>query len=180
MHTAWVQWWQFRRQALRSFALRFLWMRRGVYIGEGARIPGGGRLDLSGFVSVQRYSVLNARAGATIRIGSGSRIGAFAVISAAQSIDIGPSVLIADRVFVADHHHEFANANVPVIEQGSSSARPVSIGEGCWLGINVCIMPGVTLGPRCVVGAGAVVTQSFPAGSVIGGVPARLIRARLD
>lgn len=178
MGSAFAQWWQFKKQSLRSLAIRFSWLRRGVYIGEGARIPGGGRLDLGSAVSIQRFAVLNARTGGVIRVGAGARIGAFAVISANQLIDIGPRVLIADRVFIADHHHEFANANVAVLDQGSSASAPVTIGEGSWLGINVCIMPGVTLGPGCVVGAGAVVNKSFPAGSIIAGVPAKLLRAR--
>jgi acetyltransferase-like isoleucine patch superfamily enzyme len=166
MRSAWASWFVFRRQALRSWVLRLRWLRRGVYIGEGARIPGGGELSFAASSSVQRYAVLNARAGAVIELGRGSRIGAFAVISAIQRIDIGPDVLIADRVFIADHHHDF-----------SDPGRP---GTGCWLGINVCIMPGVTLGPGCVVGAGSVVTRSFPAGSIVGGAPARLLRNRLQ
>ena len=51
----------------------------------------------------------------------------------------------------------------------------VRIGDGCWLGARVVILKDVTLGDRCVVGAGAVVTKSYPAGSVIAGVPAKLI-----
>jgi acetyltransferase-like isoleucine patch superfamily enzyme len=173
-------WFMFRRQALRSWLLRFAWLARGVYIGEGARIPGAGKLEIARSASVQRYSVLNARSGACIRIGSGTRIGAFAVISAGDAIEIGHDVLIADRVFISDHHHEFMAADRPVIEQGSSVPKPVSIGAGCWLGINVCIMPGVTLGAGCIVGAGSVVTRSFGAGSIVGGVPAQLIRLRAE
>lgn len=49
------------------------------------------------------------------------------------------------------------------------------IGDGCWIGEGACILKGVELGENCVVGANAVVTKSFPAGSVLGGVPARRI-----
>ncbi len=52
----------------------------------------------------------------------------------------------------------------------------VTIGDGCWLGARATILKDVTLGDRCVVAAGAVVTRSFPAGSIIGGVPARLLK----
>jgi acetyltransferase-like isoleucine patch superfamily enzyme len=178
MRTAWQQWRLFRKQAMRSLLLRFVALCRGVYIGEGARIPGSGRLDLARSASIQRFAVLNAAAGAVIRVGRGTRVGAFAVISATREIEIGPDVLIADRVFISDHNHEFAALDTPVTEQGASVAQPVSIGAGSWLGINVCIMPGVVLGPGCIVGAGAVVTRSFPAGSIIAGVPATLLRQR--
>lgn len=50
------------------------------------------------------------------------------------------------------------------------------IGARCWLGQNVCIMPNVTLGEGCIVGANSVVTHSFPANSVVAGCPAKLIR----
>jgi acetyltransferase-like isoleucine patch superfamily enzyme len=178
MHGPWHSWRTFRRQALRSWLLRWRWMGRGVYIGEGARIPGGGVLAFAASSSIQRFAVLNARAGAVIRLGRGSRIGAFAVLSAAQSIEIGDDVLIADRVFISDHHHGFADPTRPVIEQDGTPPEPVVIGAGCWLGINVCVMPGVSLGPGCVVGAGSVVTRSFPGGSIVGGIPARLIKSR--
>jgi acetyltransferase-like isoleucine patch superfamily enzyme len=55
---------------------------------------------------------------------------------------------------------------------------PVIIEDGCWLGANVTILKGVTLGRGCVVAAGAVVTNSFPPYSIIAGVPARLIKMR--
>jgi acetyltransferase-like isoleucine patch superfamily enzyme len=56
-------------------------------------------------------------------------------------------------------------------------AEPIRIGRNCWLGVNVVILPGVSLGDDCVVGAGAVVTKSFPAGSILGGVPAKLMKS---
>jgi acetyltransferase-like isoleucine patch superfamily enzyme len=55
--------------------------------------------------------------------------------------------------------------------------KDVTIEDDCWIGRNVTILPGVTLGPHTIVGAGAVVTSSFPEGwCVIGGVPARKIK----
>ncbi|MGF6348662.1 DapH/DapD/GlmU-related protein [Variovorax sp. W2I14] len=53
----------------------------------------------------------------------------------------------------------------------------IVIGEHCWIGMNVVVLPGVVLGPKTIVAAGAVVTKSFPEGnSVIGGVPAKLLK----
>jgi acetyltransferase-like isoleucine patch superfamily enzyme len=173
-------WWQFRRQQWRSLGVRLLMAHRGVYIGEGARIPGGGTLSFAPTSTVQRFAVLNAGTGAVIRIGRGSRIGAFAVISAVREIDIGDDVLIADRVFITDHQHESEDRTRPVMEQGVGPAARVAVGAGCWLGVNVCLMPGVSLGQDCIVGAGSVVTRSFPAGSILAGVPARLLRQRSD
>ena len=55
-------------------------------------------------------------------------------------------------------------------------ARPVVIGDDCWLGANVVVCPGVTIGAGCVIGAGSVVTRDIPANSFAAGVPCRVIR----
>lgn len=81
---------------------------------------------------------------------------------------LGPGV----KVISADHDLENFSKHV--------KAEPVRIGRRCWLSANCVILPGVVLGDRTIVGAGAVVTKSFPEGNcVIAGVPAKLIR-RLD
>lgn len=55
---------------------------------------------------------------------------------------------------------------------------PITIGKRCWLGVNAVILPGVQLGDDVIVGAGAVVTKSFPSSSVIAGVPAKVVSMR--
>ena len=54
----------------------------------------------------------------------------------------------------------------------------IKIGKNCWIGAKVTILDGVTIGDGCIVAAGAVVNSSFPDNSVIGGVPARLLKQR--
>ena len=55
-------------------------------------------------------------------------------------------------------------------------AKPVVIGNDCWLGANVVVCPGVTIGDRCVIGAGSVVTRDIPSDSFAAGNPCRVIR----
>lgn len=59
-------------------------------------------------------------------------------------------------------------------------AKPVTVGNDCWLGANVVICPGVTIGDNCVIGAGSVVTRSIPANSFAAGNPCRVIRPLTD
>ncbi len=59
-------------------------------------------------------------------------------------------------------------------------AKPVSVGNDCWLGANVVICPGVTIGDNCVIGAGSVVTRSIPANSFAAGNPCKVIRTLTD
>lgn len=60
--------------------------------------------------------------------------------------------------------------------QGLEYAYPITIGDNVWIGGHVCVLPGVTIGDNCVVGAGSVVTHDVPAGSLVAGNPCRLIR----
>ena len=60
--------------------------------------------------------------------------------------------------------------------QGLEKALPIKVGNNCWFGANVSVMPGVTIGAGCVIAAGAVVTKNMPDNSLIAGVPAKVIK----
>lgn len=111
----------------------------------------------------------------SLRIGARTQIGNHAHIVATHRIEIGKSVLIADRFFVADNAHEFADPSVPVRDQGLRRLAPVSIGDGSWIGENVCVI-GASIGRQCVVGANSVVTRDLPDLCVAAGSPAIVIK----
>ena len=79
-------------------------------------------------------------------------------------------------VYIGDSNHNM-EPGAWIAESGISVGH-VKIGDGCWVGARAIILKNVELGDRCLVAAGAVVTKSFPAHSVIGGVPAVLLRRR--
>ncbi len=103
-------------------------------------------------------------------------------IGAVELVEIGDHTLIASRVFITDHSHgvydqpdagsrpEVIPVDRPIV------ARPVRIGRNVWLGEQVCILPGVTIGEGAVVGANSVVTQDVPPRTIAAGNPARVIR----
>ncbi|RZK77240.1 MAG: acyltransferase [Pedobacter sp.] len=95
-----------------------------------------------------------------------------------QSATIGNYVLIAQNVSILAVTHHFKDRDMPIIEQGFSEVMPVIIEDDVWIGRNVTIMPGVTLGKGCVIGTGAVVTKNVLPYNVMGGVPARIISER--
>lgn len=92
-------------------------------------------------------------------------------LQAINGIEIGDDTMIAPGVKIISANHSLDGHT-------HEKADPIRIGKNCWLAANCVILPGVQLGDNVVVGAGAVVTKSFPDHSIIGGVPAKLIRER--
>ena len=115
--------------------------------------------------------------GAELFLGENIQTNDHVHIACASRVTIGSDTLIASRVYISDHDHDFSNISERPIDWPLKT-KNVLIGSGCWIGEGVAILKGVNLGNGCVVGANSVVTKSFPAGSVIAGVPARIIKYR--
>ncbi len=94
-----------------------------------------------------------------------------------QKIEIGDNCLIASGCKFIDHDHGIADLNRPMREQ-LGAEEPIRLMENVWLGVNVVVLKGVTIGTGAVVGAGAVCTKSIPANEIWGGVPAHKIGQR--
>lgn len=84
--------------------------------------------------------------------------------------------LIGSGVHVYVSNHSFSDFNTPIYFQGHSAVKRVHIKEGCWIGANSIILPGVTIGKNAVIGAGSVVTKTVPDYAVAVGSPAKVIR----
>jgi acetyltransferase-like isoleucine patch superfamily enzyme len=110
-------------------------------------------------------------------IGAKTVIGQECTISAFKSVSIGRECILADRVMLIDFDHGVTEVERPIRLQGIYK-RDVSVGHNVWMGYGACVLRGVTIGDNSVVGTSSVVTTDFPANSVLGGVPARLIRMR--
>lgn len=119
---------------------------------------------------------------AVLRIGRHVQLNDSVHIGAIEHVVIGDYTLIASRVFISDHNHgnyqEHDPLSAPEIHPVDRplSSRPVNIGRNVWLGEQVCILPGVTVGDGAIVGANSVVTRDVPANSIAVGNPARVIR----
>lgn len=150
--------------------VRLLSNPSAIFIGDNVTIRRGARLEAIRYFNGRVYAP-------RIEIGDNTFIEFDAHIACANHVQIGKNVLIATRVFICDHNHTL----LPDVEHPINTpldVKSVTIGDGCWLGEGVAILPGVQLGPKSIVGTGAVVTRSFPAGSVLVGVPARRINSR--
>lgn len=102
-------------------------------------------------------------------------IGHFNHIYATRSIIIEKSVLTADKVYISDNLHSYEDTSLPIMNQPIKQCKDVVIGEGSWIGENVCII-GASIGKHCVIGANAVVTRDVPDFSVAIGAPAKVIK----
>lgn len=138
------------------------------------------------------YTGLLYRVGRNLRVAEGVTIGNPSLLSVGDncylgtgaqfyawnaSITVGDNVLIAAGAQLITRKHGFADINVPMAQQGYNNT-PIVIEDDVWIGFQAIILPGVTIGRGSIVGAGAVVTKDVAPYSVVGGVPARLIRMR--
>lgn len=129
-------------------------------VAPGAVIQGN--VEMGANCSVQAYSIL---------VGYGTREGREGLIR------IGNHVRIAPGVMMIAANHVFDDPTRPITAQGLRPA-PIVIEDDVWVGGRVVIVAGVTVGGGSVLAAGAVVTHDVPPGSVVGGVPARIIKTR--
>lgn len=111
----------------------------------------------------------------TLEIGEGTIIGHFNHIYATAGIRIGKNVLTADKVYISDNLHGYEDITQPVMFQPVQQKKQVVIGDGAWIGENVCII-GASVGKNSVIGANAVVTKDIPDYCVAVGAPAKVIK----
>lgn len=135
--------------------------------------------DNTTILSNSRFSVYGESTKANIIIGNNCYIGFgfSALASCKANIVIGDNVLFASNVLVTNENHGIdPMSDISYMEQ-QLSAKDVSVGSGCWIGEKACILPGVSIGEKCIIGAGAIVTKSVPSYSIVAGNPARVLKA---
>ena len=118
-------------------------------------------------------SVMIVGAG-NLEIGDNTWIGHRSLISASSSVRIGKNVDIAPNVFIGNGTHGITPERDRVADLEFS--RDVEVGDGCWLCAGCMVLPGVSIGSKCVVAAGSVVTRSFGTMKLLAGVPASIKR----
>jgi len=117
-----------------------------------------------------------------LKLGDNIQINDFVHISAVDSVEIGDNCLFASHVYISDNSHGRyeggENDSSPDVapDHREYITNPVKIGKNCWLGEGVIVMPGVTIGDGCVIGAHSVVTKNIPAASIAVGSPARVVK----
>jgi maltose O-acetyltransferase len=114
--------------------------------------------------------------GVGVRVGDRTLLGHNAWID--QYVSLGKDVVMGPDVVIMTHHLAFEDPSVPVNQQGLIEPKPVTVGDNVWIGMRAMILPGVSVGSNAVIGAGSVVRRSVPAGAIVAGNPARVLRFR--
>ena len=148
--------------------------------GKGSKIYDSVRMDtppyrrfaLGQHSVVESYSCINNAVGDVV-IGDHTRIGIHNTIIG--PVTIGNHVNLAQGITVTALNHNFDDTTKRIDEQGIAT-KPVVISDDVWIGANAVILPGVTIGRHAVVAAGAVVTKDVPDNTIVGGVPATIIK----
>lgn len=91
-------------------------------------------------------------------------------------IVIEDNVLIGSGVHFYTNNHRFDLLDQPIFHQGHYDGETIKVRTGAWIGANAIILPGVTIGKNAVVAAGSAVTKDVPEFTVVGGVPAKLLK----
>jgi acetyltransferase-like isoleucine patch superfamily enzyme len=169
----------------KSVALRH---PRRITVGKQVAIDDNVLLDASGAgeegirlndgVIISRNCVIQGKSG-PVTIGARADIGCNTVISSIAGVHLGESVLVAGNCYIGGGQYFADRLDVPMMDQGLYTKGPVVIGDDVWLGAGVTVLDGVQIGKGCIVGAGAVVTQSLPEYSIAIGVPAKVVKSRL-
>ena len=137
----------------------------------------GHRVTVGRFASIRPSGYYGREVGVGLEIGDHSNIGPYCFIGCAGPVRIGERVMMGQSVHLLAERHQMDDPDRPMQDQGVTRSGIV-VEDDCWLGAGAKILDGVTIGRGSVVGAGAVVTRSFPPGSIIGGVPAVVLRSR--
>lgn len=139
---------------------------QGIEIGDGTIVMHGAILHVYNFRGMPQSG---------IKIGRNSLVGEYSVIRGQGGVQIGDRVYTSPFTQIIAVNHVFDDPNKPFVDQGIT-AQGIVIEDDVWLGAGAVITDGVRVGKGAVVAAGAVVTKDVPPHTVVGGVPAKIIK----
>ncbi len=113
-----------------------------------------------GFTFRKGFSISIEEKG-TIEIGKEVFFNNYCSLNALDSIKVGDNCIFGSNVQIYDHNHRFKNKEQSIMEQGYTKAA-VKIGKCCWIGSNVTILKGVTIGNNVIIGAGCLIDKDIP------------------
>jgi acetyltransferase-like isoleucine patch superfamily enzyme len=136
-----------------------------------------GRMELGRGVHFDHDVWIDVLMSGHLKLGDRVALNVGVFVSCFNEVEIGDHTGVGNGSFISDGMRGFNPASTtPFMRQPMETKGPTRIGKNCWIGVNSIITSGVTIGDWCIVGANSVVTKDVPSYSVVGGVPARVLR----
>lgn len=184
----------------------FLKTGNKVFIGNNTRILNSGNIHFGKSVTIDKHCLIDgfssekiifgdcvkigafstlsstshmSKYGRGLKMGDNSAVGQFTEFGAAGGIEIGNDVIMGSYVSFHSENHNFTDSSKLIREQGVTS-KGIKLGNNIWVGAKVTFLDGCVVGDNSVVAAGAVVNGIYPENSIIGGVPAKVLKSTLE
>lgn len=141
--------------------------KQGLVCGNNVSMGFNTHIELTGSM---KFLGQGMKIGHNVGLGSHGHYG-----SGAGFLEIGDDTIFGNYVSVHPENHNYTDRDKLIRLQGVSG-KGIKIGNNCWIGAKVTILDGTIIGDNCIVAAGAVVKGEFPAGVIIGGIPAKVIK----
>jgi acetyltransferase-like isoleucine patch superfamily enzyme len=173
-----VRYWRFFTWRLRN---RHIVTEGFVFLGKNVELyarKGFGRMVIGRWVHLGNGNAIRCHEG-NLRIGDKCVFGKDNTVNCYLDIEFGEAALAADWVYICDFDHVFDDVTVPIKDQGIVKS-PVRIGRDVWIGEKASVLRGVRIGEGSVVAAHCLVNKDLPPYSIAVGVPARVVKNRLD
>jgi acetyltransferase-like isoleucine patch superfamily enzyme len=179
----WTQKWRwYERNSLpwNRAAIHWHFMRREAFVrwpvhGNVLEALREDRLTIGAGTLLEPGVWITAPDRARVTIGRGVFLNLGVMIASKELVEIGDHCMLANGCFVSDASHRFDDQVQPITWQGFASKGPTRIGDNCWLGTNVVVTSGVSIGRRCVIGANSVVTKDIEPFTIAVGAPAKAV-----
>lgn len=137
----------------------------------------GDNVSIGKFTTIECTGSLNYL-GKGLKIGNNVGLGTRGHYGCAGGVEIGNDTIIGNYVSFHSENHIYNDLNIPIRKQGVNH-QGIKIGNNCWIGAKVTFLDGSIIGNGCVVAAGAIVRGEFADNSVLGGIPAKIIKSRI-
>jgi acetyltransferase-like isoleucine patch superfamily enzyme len=150
-----------------------------IFLGPKVEIycrRGYARLEIGRWAFIGKGNAIRCHEG-NLRIGDKVVFGAKNTFNSYLDIDIGDDCIFADWIYVCDFDHRYEDMTMTIKKQGITKS-PVRIGANCWIGEKSTILRGVTVGEGSVIASHALVNRDVPPNSIVGGVPAKVLKTR--
>jgi acetyltransferase-like isoleucine patch superfamily enzyme len=113
----------------------------------------------------------------TIEIEDNVFVNEFTIVDSNLQVKIGRNTMIGPHCLIIDSNHVFEDNKMSISEQGCIY-KPTIIGEDCWIGAHVVVLPGVAIGNHVIVAANSTVSKDIPDYAIVAGTPAQILRYR--